>query len=63
MRSKFQNLNEMFLKNSKNVEELVISKKPKKPVRTPGETDEEYNKKYKGNSTLWEMIWIINHAA
>ncbi|RHZ81524.1 hypothetical protein Glove_120g159 [Diversispora epigaea] len=47
VRNKFQNLNEMFLKHSKTIEELVISKKPKKPVKNPNETEEEFMKKYK----------------
>jgi len=47
VRSKFQNLNNMFLSNSKSVEELVISKKPKKPIRSSQETDENTRKNMK----------------
>ncbi|CAG8543832.1 1430_t:CDS:2 [Ambispora leptoticha] len=44
---KFNKLNTLFLKKSKKVEKFVLSKRPKKPVRTAEETDEEYNQKYK----------------
>ncbi|CAG8656716.1 17396_t:CDS:2 [Acaulospora morrowiae] len=41
---KFQNLNAMFLENSRIVEELVLSKRPKKPVRHAGLISEEYQR-------------------
>ncbi|KAG9302057.1 hypothetical protein G9A89_021101 [Geosiphon pyriformis] len=42
---RFEALNTLFLEKSKKIEEYVISKKPTKPVKTPNETEEEYERK------------------
>ncbi|CAI2192363.1 4171_t:CDS:2, partial [Funneliformis geosporum] len=41
----FYNLNTLFLKKSKELEDYVIKQKPKKPIKIPKEKDEEYEKK------------------
>jgi hypothetical protein len=48
VRNKFRNLNEMLLARSKDMEDYVISQKPKKPEKNPNETKEEYEKRYEG---------------
>ncbi|CAG8501483.1 7973_t:CDS:2 [Dentiscutata erythropus] len=64
VRNKFVKLNDIFLENSKMVENLIISRKPKKPVRTPQQTDEKYNKIYKEFEMVptftKELVSLIN---
>jgi hypothetical protein len=52
VRNKFNNLNTLFLKRSKELEDYVIKKKPKKPVKLPEETTEEYKKRQKGKPSF-----------
>lgn len=62
VRNTFHNLNTLFLKRSKELEDYVIKKKPKKPVKLPKETDEEYEKKCEGKPQLVGNATINHHA-
>jgi hypothetical protein len=52
VRNKFNNLNTLFLKRSKELEDYVIKKKPKNPVRLPEETIEDYEKRQYGKPSF-----------